>query len=47
MKAEETQTEYRRDILSGLADTSRKVDGLDQDVAKVEPRGRHQVFASP
>lgn len=46
-KLEETMAEFRRGVLSDLAEANRKAKGLAQDVAKSEQRTKYQVLTAP
>jgi hemolysin D len=46
-KLEETRAEFRRGILSDLAEATRKANGLAQDVAKSEQRTKYQALTAP
>jgi hemolysin D len=46
-KIEETRSEFRRGLLSDLAEATRKASGLAQDVAKSEQRTKYQALTAP
>jgi hemolysin D len=46
-KRDETEADYRRGIVSDLAEALRKASGLEQDVAKAEQRTRYQALTAP
>jgi hemolysin D len=46
-KIEETRSEFRRGLLSDLAEANRKASGLAQDVTKSEQRTRYQALTAP
>jgi hemolysin D len=46
-KIEETRAEFRRGLLSDLAEATRKASGLAQDVAKSEQRTKYQALTAP
>jgi hemolysin D len=46
-KLEETRAEFRRGLLSDLAEATRKAGGLAQDVAKSEQRTKYQTLIAP
>jgi membrane fusion protein, hemolysin D len=46
-KRDETEADYRRGIVSDLAEALRKASGLEQDIAKAEQRTRYQALTAP
>ena len=46
-RREEMQADYRRAILTELAEAERKARGLEQDVAKAEQRTKYQALTAP
>ena len=46
-KREEAQADYRRGIMSDLAEATRKAGGLEQDIAKAEQRTKYQALTAP
>ncbi len=46
-RLDETRAEFRRGILSDLAEANRKAKGLAQDVAKSEQRTKYQALTAP